>query len=142
MAKTGLDTDFGRTQNIEPIGEGPYVMFSSIVSVHYTMGSLEINEKAQVLNMAGNPISNLHAAGEVTGGFHGNNRLGTLFIPDTVTFGHIAAQICRKENYKKLPDENKKVICIRTEMGYPNSFCRITFFIVYKLTLYNLQSLL
>lgn len=142
MAKTGLDTDFGCTQNIEPIRESHYVMFSSIAPVRCTMGGVEINEKAQVLNMAGNPIPNLYAAAEVTGGIHENNRFGTLSIPDTVTFGHIAAQTCWKENHKKLPDENKKVICIRTEIGYPNSFCRITFFIVYKLTLYSLHSLL
>lgn len=74
-------------------------MFSSIVSAHYTMGGVEINEKAQVLNMAGNHIENLYAAGEVTGGVHGNNRLGTLSIPDTVTFGRIAAQTCWKENH-------------------------------------------
>lgn len=79
-------------------------MFSSIVSVHYTMGGVEINEKAQVLNMAGNPTPNLYAAGEVTGEVHGNNRLDTLSIPDTVTFGRIAAQTCWKENHKKLPD--------------------------------------
>ena len=65
-----------------------YVMFSSIVSVHYT-------EKAQVLNMAGNPIPNLYAAG----GVHGNNRFGPLSIPDTVTFGRIAAKTCWKENH-------------------------------------------
>lgn len=76
-----------------------YVMFSSIVSVHYTTGGVEINEKAQVLNMAGNPNPNLYAAGEVTGGVHGNNRLGTLSIPDTVTFGRIAAKTCWKENH-------------------------------------------
>ena len=70
-------------------------MFSSIVSVHYTMSGVEINEKAQVLNMAGNPIPNLYAAG----GVPGNNRLGTLSIPDTVTFGRIAAQSCWKENH-------------------------------------------
>lgn len=71
----------------------------TVVSVHYTMGGVEINEKAQVLNMAGNHIENLYAAGEVTGGVHGNNRLGTLSIPDTVTFGRIAAQTCWKENH-------------------------------------------
>lgn len=99
MARNNKDTEFGRTQKLEEIGDGPYVMFSSIVSVHYTMGGVEINEKAQVLNMAGNQIENLYAAGEVTGGVHGNNRLGTLSIPDTVTFGRIAAQTCWKENH-------------------------------------------
>ena len=63
------------------------------------MGGVEINEHAQVLNMAGNPIKNLYAAGELTGGVHGNNRLGTLSIPDTVTFGRIAAKTCWDMNH-------------------------------------------
>ncbi len=94
MIENGTDTDFGRTQQLDPIQDESYLMFSSIVSVHHTMGGVEINEKAQVLDTNGNIIENLYAAGEVTGGIHGNNRLGTLSIPDTVTFGRIAAQSC------------------------------------------------
>lgn len=48
-------------------------------SIHYTMGGLEINEKAQILrevNGKTEPIVNLYGAGEVTAGVHGGNRLG------------------------------------------------------------------
>ena len=94
MAEKGCDTDFGRTKQLDPIKDDFYLMFSSIVSVHHTMGGVEINENAQVINVEGNIIPGLYAAGEVTGGIHGNNRLGTLSIPDTVTFGRIAARSC------------------------------------------------
>lgn len=92
MAENGVDEDFGREQMLLPIEDDEYMMFSSIVSVHHTMGGVEINEYAEVLDMQKNVIENLYAAGEVTGGIHGNNRLGTLSIPDTITFGRIAAQ--------------------------------------------------
>ncbi len=104
MVKNGVDTDFGRTQQLKPIQDDHYLMFSSIVSVHHTMGGVEINENAQVLDIEGNIIPGLYAAGEVTGGIHGNNRLGTLSIPDTVTFGRIAAKSCYKE---KMNSDNK-----------------------------------
>lgn len=94
FAKEGKDLDFNRTEHLEPIGEGPYLMFSCIVSVHHTMGGLEIDEFARVIDKSGNPIPGLYAAGEVTGGIHGANRLGSLSMPDTVTFGRIAARSC------------------------------------------------
>jgi len=100
MAEDGKDLDFGRTQMLHKMEDDQYMMFSSIVSVHHTMGGVEINEKAEVLNMNGNPIKGLYAAGEVTGGIHGNNRLGTLSIPDMITFGRIAAQSCFQEMKK------------------------------------------
>lgn len=97
MVEQGTDTDFNRTDLI-PIGEGPYLMFSCIVSVHHTMGGVEIDEFAHVLDTEGHIIPNLYAAGEVTGGIHGGNRLGSLSIPDTVCFGRIAAKTAYNEH--------------------------------------------
>lgn len=94
LVESGTDTDFGRTDNFNKIGEGPYFMFSSVVSVHHTMGGLEIDEAARVKDTNGNIISGLYAAGEVTGGIHGGNRLGSVAVADTVAFGRIAAQSC------------------------------------------------
>ncbi len=100
MAAQGVDTDFNRTDLI-PIGDGPYLMFACIVSVHHTMGGVEIDENAHVIDTKGNIIPNLYAAGEVTGGIHGANRLGSLSIPDTVCFGRIAAATAYNEHLKK-----------------------------------------
>lgn len=54
------------------------------------MGGIKINPEAQVVNVDGNVIENLYAAGEVTGGIHGTNRLGSDAIADIMVFGRIA----------------------------------------------------
>ena len=54
------------------------------------MGGVKINTNAQVIDKNGNPIPNFYAAGEVTGGVHGGNRLGGNSISETVTFGRIS----------------------------------------------------
>ena len=56
------------------------------------MGGVKINAQTQVLNKDGEAIPNLFAAGEVTGGIHGSNRLGGNALTDTVVFGRIAGQ--------------------------------------------------
>ncbi len=66
-------------------------------TVHHTMGGVEINEKAQVINTKGNPIPGLYAAGEVTGGIHGTNRLGGNALADITVFGRIAGENAAKE---------------------------------------------
>ncbi len=62
------------------------------MSVHYTMGGLAINEKAQCLNAENHPVEGLWAAGEVTGGVHGANRLGANGLADAISFGRIAGR--------------------------------------------------
>ena len=61
-------------------------------AIHYCMGGLKINEKAQVINTQGKVIKGLYAGGEVTGGVHGANRLGGNSISETITFGRIAGE--------------------------------------------------
>lgn len=58
--------------------------------MHHTMGGIRINTQAQVLDESGEVIPGLYAAGEVTGGIHGNNRLGGNAYSDIMTFGRIA----------------------------------------------------
>jgi len=59
-------------------------------SLHYVMGGLHIDTSARVLSSQGAPIPGLYAAGEVTGGVHGKNRLAGNGILDNVVFGRIA----------------------------------------------------
>ncbi len=61
-------------------------------TIHHTLGGIEINEMAQVLNQDKQPINGLFAAGEVTGGIHGANRLGGNSFPDMIVFGRIAGK--------------------------------------------------
>jgi fumarate reductase flavoprotein subunit len=56
------------------------------------MGGLRINDTAQVIDIWGKVIPNLFACGEVTGGIHGDNRLGGNAIADCVVFGRIAGR--------------------------------------------------
>ena len=62
------------------------------MTVHHTMGGLDCNTKAQVLDWQGSVIPRLYAAGEITGGVHGANRLGGNAVADFVVFGRIAAE--------------------------------------------------
>lgn len=62
------------------------------MSVHHTMGGVVINTAAEVIDRRGEVIPNLYAAGEVTGGIHGANRLGGNAIADCLTFGRLVGQ--------------------------------------------------
>ena len=64
--------------------------------VHHTMGGIEITENCEVLDTEGNVIPGLYAAGEVTGGIHGSNRLGGNAVADVLVFGQIAGQNAAK----------------------------------------------
>ena len=61
--------------------------------VHFTMGGVAFNEKGQILRSKdGNlvPIEGLFGAGEITGGVHGDNRLGGSSLLECVVFGRTA----------------------------------------------------
>ncbi|KAJ1850277.1 hypothetical protein LPJ73_003522 [Coemansia sp. RSA 2703] len=61
--------------------------------VHYTMGGLRFDERARVLRAAdGSPVPGLFAAGEVTGGLHGANRLAGNSLLECVVFGREAGR--------------------------------------------------
>ncbi len=57
---------------------------------HTSLGGLCIDARCRVLDAAGEPIAGLFAAGEVTGGLHGLNRLGGNAGTETLVFGRIA----------------------------------------------------
>lgn len=74
------------------LDEGPYYAIKVAPGVHHTMGGLKINTNTEVLDASGNVIPGLYAAGEVTGGVHGANRLGGNAVADIIVFGRIAGQ--------------------------------------------------
>lgn len=88
--KSGKDELTGRTLLVATIDEGPYFAAKRVPSAHHTMGGVEIDTDAHVLDTQGNWIQGLYAAGEVTGGIHGGNRVGGNAVDDTVVFGRIA----------------------------------------------------
>ncbi len=95
-AKDGKDLEFNKRGELVPFGEGPYYIMVSKPAVHHTMGGVKINTEAQVVDIDGNVIDGLFAAGEVTGDIHGTNRLGSDAVADITVFGRIAGQNAAK----------------------------------------------
>ncbi len=85
--------EFGKaTSEDSTILQAPFYASLRTPTVHYTMGGIQIDTDAHVLDADGSVISGLYAAGEVASGIHGNNRLGGNAYPDIITFGRIAGQ--------------------------------------------------
>jgi succinate dehydrogenase/fumarate reductase flavoprotein subunit len=96
----GVDEDFGKPilPGALPLSHPPYYAVRLWPKVHYTMGGVQIDPRARVIDLHQQPIAGLYAAGEVTGGVHGACRLGSCAITDCVVFGRIAGQNCAAEN--------------------------------------------
>ena len=88
----GVDEEFGRTSFANPLDTAPYYAIKVTAGIHHTMGGLTINPQTQVLAGDGTVIDGLYAAGEVTGGVHGGNRLGGNAVADFTVFGRIAGE--------------------------------------------------
>ncbi|WP_394023936.1 flavocytochrome c [Anaerococcus martiniensis] len=91
-SKKEEDPDFNLRMLGWTIEEGPFYMLKAAPAVHHTMGGLKINTEAEVLTKDNKWIEGLYAAGEVTGGIHGENRLGSAAIADITVFGRIAGK--------------------------------------------------
>ncbi|MDO4549056.1 MAG: flavocytochrome c [Clostridia bacterium] len=88
------DPEFGRVvfpDNAALEMEGPFYACKRAPAVHHTMGGIKVNVNNQVLDEQGQIVPGLYAAGEVTGGFHGSNRLGGNAVAEVITTGRNAA---------------------------------------------------
>jgi len=96
--KAGHDDDFGRSATEMPVAleTSPFYAVRVTPAIHHTMGGLSVNTETQVLRADGTPITGLYAAGEVTGGLHGANRLGGNGVADIVVNGRLAGMIASK----------------------------------------------
>lgn len=83
---------FGRKLFDKTLSAGPFYAGARKPTVHHTMGGIKINPSAQVIGADGASIPHLFAAGEVTGGIHGTNRLGGNALADINVFGKIAGE--------------------------------------------------
>ena len=101
FCQAGKDEDFGRssTQMTAPLDTPPYYAIRVKPAIHHTMGGIRVDADMHVLNSDDTPVPGLFAAGEVTGGVHGANRLGGNGVADIVVNGKIAgrgaAMICQ-----------------------------------------------
>jgi urocanate reductase len=90
------DEEFGRTLFSIKLENGPWIATPRQACLHHTMGGVRIDTECHVLDKDGNIIPGLVAAGEVTGGIHGANRLGGNAVVDTVVFGKLAGETVAK----------------------------------------------
>ncbi len=89
--QAGSDDDFGRSAiGMTALETAPFYAVRVKPAIHHTMGGLSVNTDTQVLTTEGTPIPGLFAAGEVTGGLHGANRLGGNGVADIVVNGRLA----------------------------------------------------
>jgi urocanate reductase len=88
----GKDEEFNRRGNLIKIEKGPFYIQTVAPAVHHTMGGIKINSDNEVLDIEGNIIKGLYAAGEIVGGIHGTNRLGGNAITDILVFGKRAGE--------------------------------------------------
>lgn len=89
------DPDFGRTLFGDKI-VAPFYASKRVPTVHHTMGGVQIDLQNHVINKDGKVVEGLLAAGEVTGGIHGSNRLGGNALVDIHVFGRSAGQEAAK----------------------------------------------
>ena len=88
--ETKKDEAFGRPEMVVANNVWPMYAVQITPAIHHTMGGVRINKNAEVIGVTAKPIPGLYAAGEVTGGVHGGNRIGGNAVADIITFGRIA----------------------------------------------------
>lgn len=88
----GKDLEFNKRGKLFKIETAPFYLMKAAPAVHHTMGGIQITPQTQVTKADGTVIPGLFAAGEVTGGIHGKNRLGSVAITDITVFGGIAGE--------------------------------------------------
>jgi len=97
--KKGKDDEFGKKpDNLKPVSVGPFYASPTQAGVHHTMGGIETKgTTCQVMDRENKVIPRLYAAGEVTGGVHGSNRVGGNATVDCIVFGRNAGINAAKE---------------------------------------------
>ena len=94
----GADSEYGRTGGLGPVTTAPFYAFATYSTMFDNSGGLKINTKAQVVDVWGNPIPRLYAAGQVAGGLIGEHYSGSgSAINGCLTFGRVAGQSAAAE---------------------------------------------
>lgn len=93
VAAGGEGDPFGRTTGLkEPLETAPFYAIPCSPGIHHCMGGVYVDGDSQALTIRGEKVPGLYAAGEVTGGIHGDNRLGGNAVCDIVVMGINAGQ--------------------------------------------------
>lgn len=75
-----------------PIATPPFWACYAAMTRHASEGGVRTDADGRGLREDDTPIEGLWAAGEVTGGLHGNNQMGGNGLTDALTFGRLAAE--------------------------------------------------
>lgn len=95
--ESGRDTVFGRESlgkgwgKLVKIDQGPFYIYPCTTAVLATYCGLRVNRKMQVIDVFGEPLAGLYAAGEIVGGFHGSGYMSGSSLSKSVIFGRAAA---------------------------------------------------
>ncbi len=125
--KSSTPDEFGRETGLEIVEKAPYYAIKVAPGVHHTMGGVKINSNTEVLGAEDKIISGLYAAGELTGGVHGGNRIGGNAVTDIIVFGRQAGNVAgqyalangghgikdrdvKKDDSLKIPTETGKYV--------------------------------
>jgi fumarate reductase flavoprotein subunit len=97
--QAGKDADFGRDPNslAHKIEEGPFYAVKMTFATVLTLGGIRVNDKCQVVDPYGKTVPGLYAAGETTGGVHGNMYMGGCSLAWAFTSGWFAGSNAAKE---------------------------------------------
>ena len=89
----GAEDPFGRTTGfVSKLETAPFYAIAVYPGIHHCMGGIYVDSDSQALTIEGNKIAGLFAAGEVTGGIHGSNRIGGNAVCDITVMGINAGQ--------------------------------------------------
>jgi len=93
-ASKGEDKQFHKAAaNLKPIEKAPFFASPAQIGAHQTLGGLRTKgSTAQVLDREGKPIPRLYAAGEVSGGTHGDFRVGGNGTAAAIVFGRLSGK--------------------------------------------------
>ena len=96
--EAGKDLDFGRVGQVGKVGKlikidtAPFYFVEAISAILGTYCGAQVNGRAQVLNVYGEPIPGVFAAGEVMGGMHGDGYIGGTAFGKALIFGRLAGK--------------------------------------------------
>lgn len=93
ITTSGAADEFGRTSGCIAFATGNMYAIKVAPGIHHEMGGIKINTQNQALKADGTPVPNLYAAGEVTGGIHGNNRIGGNAVCDIMVYGRNVGEL-------------------------------------------------
>lgn len=96
-AVQGVDFELGRRMGrdvptVGPLDRPPFYAYPCRAALTATYCGLTVDAKLQVLDVFGDPIRGLWAAGEIVGGFHGAGYLTGTALGKAAVFGHQAGR--------------------------------------------------